>query len=59
MKITDAEKQEFLSSFIESVEFYPEPTAVGKILKKIKFHIPICYNGNTDDKTQILFKINI
>ena len=52
-KFTDAEKKEFLGSFIERIEINPEPTENGQILKKIKFRIPICYDGNDGNDTEI------
>lgn len=52
-KFTDAEKKEFLGSIIERIEINPEPTENGQILKKIKFRIPICYDGNDGNGTEI------
>ncbi|MGN1117050.1 MAG: recombinase family protein, partial [Acutalibacteraceae bacterium] len=52
-QFTDAEKKEFLSSILERVEINPEPTENGQILKKIKFRIPICYDGNDGNDTEI------
>ena len=52
-KFTDAEKKEFLGSIIERIEINPEPTENGQILKKIKFRIPICYDGNDGNDTEI------
>ncbi len=52
-KFTDAEKKEFLGSIIERVEINPEPTETGQILKKIKFRIPVSYDGNDGNSTEI------
>ena len=52
-KFTDAEKKEFLGNIIERIEINPEPTENGQILKKIKFRIPICYDGNDGNGTEI------
>lgn len=52
-KFTDAEKKEFLGSIIERVEINPEPTETGQILKKIKFRIPVSYDGNDENSTEI------
>lgn len=52
-KFTDAEKKEFLGSIIERVEINPEPTETGQILKKIKFRIPVSYDENGENSTEI------
>ena len=52
-KFTDAEKKEFFGSIIERIEINPEPTENGQILKKIKFRIPIYYDGNDGNDTEI------
>ena len=54
-KFTDAEKKEFLGSFIERVEINPEPTEKGQILKKIKFRIPIYFDGNDGSNVEVSF----
>ena len=54
-KFTDAEKKEFLASFIERVEINPEPTVNGQILKKIKFRIPIYFDGNDASNVEVSF----
>lgn len=45
-KFTDMEKKEFISSFVEKVEIYPEELGDGRILKNIKFRFPVFFNGN-------------
>ena len=42
---TDAEKKEFMKTFIEKVEIYKEPLSNGQLLKKITFAFPVFYNG--------------
>lgn len=42
-KFTDAEKKEFMNSFIERIEIYPEPLSDGRILKSIKFKFPVTF----------------
>ncbi len=54
-KFSDAEKKEFLGSFIERVEINPEPTEKGQILKKIKFRIPIYFDGNDASNVEVSF----
>ncbi len=54
-KFTDAEKKEFLGSFIERIEINPEPTVNGQILKKIKFSIPIYFDGNEASNVEVSF----
>ncbi|MDR7855525.1 recombinase family protein [Tissierella sp.] len=44
-KFTDMEKKEFISSFVERVEIYPEELEDGRILKNIKFGFPVFFNG--------------
>lgn len=54
-KFSDAEKKEFLGSFIERIEINPEPTEKGQILKKIKFRIPIYFDGNDGSNVEVSF----
>ena len=44
-KFTDAEKKEFLNSFIERVDIYEQEQPDGRILKHIKFRFPVYFNG--------------
>ncbi len=48
-QFTDAEKKEFIQSFIERVEIYPEKQPDGRILKHIDFRFPVYYNGQEVD----------
>ncbi len=43
-EFTDAEKKEFMNSFIERIEIYPEPLSDGRILKSIKFKFPVSFD---------------
>lgn len=45
-KFTDMEKQEFIKSFVEKIEIYPEVLEDGRILKNIKFRFPVFFNGS-------------
>ncbi len=44
-KFTDAEKKEFLNSFIERVTIFPEALPSGRILRGIKFRFPVFFDG--------------
>jgi len=44
-KFTDAEKKEFMASFVESVGIYEQEQPNGRILKSIKFRFPVYFNG--------------
>ena len=44
-KFTDSEKKEFLQSFVERVELFPEKQPDGRFLKRIKFRFPVYFNG--------------
>ena len=48
-KFTDAERKEFMKSFIKRVEIYPEQQRDGRILKRIDFRVPIFFNGQKVD----------
>jgi site-specific DNA recombinase len=48
-KFSDAEKKEFMGTFVESVELYPECLGNGKFLKHIHFKLPVYYNGTVID----------
>ena len=48
-KFSDAEKKEFISSFIESVEIYPEKLPNGRFLKRIEFCFPAFFHGQQVD----------
>lgn len=54
-KFGNAERREFLGSFIERIEINPEPTEKGQILKKIKFRIPIYFAGNGGSNVEVSF----
>lgn len=44
-KFTDAEKKEFLNSFIERVDIYEQEQPDVRFLKHIKFRFPVYFNG--------------
>jgi site-specific DNA recombinase len=45
-KFSDIEKKEFINSFVDRVEIYPEEQDDGRILKSLKFRFPIYFNGS-------------
>ncbi len=45
-RFTEAEKKEFLNSFIKRVDIYPQPLENGQILKSIQFRFPVYYQGS-------------
>lgn len=45
----DAEKKEFIRSFIEKVEIYPEKLPNGRFLKRIEFRFPVFFDGQAVD----------
>ena len=47
--LSDAEKKEFMGTFVESIELYPERLENGKFLKHIHFRFPVYYNGTVID----------
>lgn len=44
-KFTDSEKKEFLQSFVERVDVFPEEQPGGRFLKRIKFRFPVYFDG--------------
>lgn len=44
-KFTDAEKKEFISSFVESIEIYESELPDGRFLKRIRFRFPVYFKG--------------
>ena len=58
-RFTDAEKKEFLNSFIERVDIYEQEQLDGRFLKHIKFRFPVFYDGkgieelSWDEKTTV------
>ena len=44
-KFTDLEKKQFMKSFVDQVDIYPDRTPEGQILKHIKFKFPVFFNG--------------
>lgn len=44
-KFTDAEKKEFMNSFVESVEIYDKEQPDGRFLKRIKLRFPVFFDG--------------
>lgn len=44
-KFTDAEKKEFISSFVESVEIHESELSDGRFLKRIRFRFPVYFKG--------------
>ncbi len=56
---TDAEKKEFLNSFIERIDIHPKALEDGRFLKHIKFRFPVFFDGQEtqeigwDDETTV------
>ena len=44
-RFTDAEKKEFLNSFVERVDIFEQEQPDGRFLKHIKFRFPVFYDG--------------
>ena len=57
-RMTDLEKKQFMKTFIESIELYPEKKDNGRIISKIELRFPVYYDGQEGneirmpDKTQ-------
>lgn len=49
-RFTDAEKKEFLNSFVERVDIYEQEQPDGRFLKHIKFRFPVFYEGKGIDE---------
>ena len=47
---TDAEKKEFLNSFIERVDIYEQEQPDGRFLKHIKFRFPVFFDGKETEE---------
>ena len=58
-KFTDAEKKEFLGSFVDRVDIYEDERPDGRFLKRIRFKFPVFYEGGEvrelswDDETTV------
>ena len=58
-KFTDAEKKEFLGSFVDRVDIYEDERPDGRFLKRIRFKFPVFYDGDEvrelswDDETTV------
>lgn len=44
-QFTDAEKKEFMRSFVKQIDIYPENLPDGRFLKHIKFQFPVYFQG--------------
>lgn len=44
-KFTDAEKKEFMASFVDEIDIYEDELPNGRFLKHIKFKFPVFYDG--------------
>lgn len=49
-RFTDAEKKEFLNSFIERVDIYEQEQPDGRFLKHIKFRFPVFFDGKETEE---------
>ena len=53
-EMTDLEKKNFLRSFVEWVDIYPEKQPNGQILRYIKFRFPVFFNNKEFDAVRFL-----
>ena len=44
-RMTDLEKKQFMRTFIESIELYPEKKDNGRIISTIELRLPVYYDG--------------
>lgn len=49
-KFSDAEKKEFMNSFIEKVEIFPQEQPDGRFLRSISFQFPVFFDGKEVQK---------
>ncbi|MDN0033577.1 recombinase family protein [Oscillibacter valericigenes] len=49
-KFSDAEKKEFMNSFIEKVEIFPQEQPDGRFLRSISFQFPVYFDGKEVQK---------
>ena len=53
-EMTDREKKEFMQSFIDAVELYPEKKEDGRIIRQIDLAFPVYYEGYEGDRIRLL-----
>lgn len=52
-KMTDLEKKQFMRTFIESIELYPEKKDNGRIISKIELRFPVYYDGQEGNEIRM------
>ena len=51
--MTDLEKKQFMRTFIESIELYPEKKDNGRIISKIELRFPVYYDGQEGNEIRM------
>lgn len=52
-RMTDLEKKQFMRTFIESIELYPEKKDNGRIISKIDLRFPVYYDGQEGNEIRM------
>ena len=52
-KMTDLEKKQFMRTFIESIELYPEKKDNGRIISTIELRFPVYYDGQEGNEIRM------
>lgn len=52
-RMTDLEKKQFMRTFIESIELYPEKKDNGRIISKIELRFPVYYDGQEGNEIRM------
>jgi len=52
-RMTDLEKKQFMRTFIESIELYPEKKDNGRIISKIELRFPVYYDGHEGNEIRM------
>jgi ribosomal protein L23 len=54
--MTDLEKKQFMRTFIESIELYPEKKDKGRIISKIELRFPVYHDGQEGNEIRMTDK---
>ena len=52
-RMTDLEKKQFMRTFIESIELYPEKKDNGRIISTIELRFPVYYDGQEGNEIRM------
>ena len=52
-RMTDLEKKQFMRTFIESIELYPEKKDSGRIISTIELKFPVYYDGQEGNEIRM------